>query len=77
MFLLEVLPVFLFDGMLQSFSPQLIYQNYETKLGHVRKEGEFHIHHNLHANHHYCHNKNYSTYSCLWDVLFQITWKAE
>jgi hypothetical protein len=77
MFLLEVLPVFLFNGMLPSFSPPLIYQNYETKLGHVRKEGEFHSHQNFHANHHYYHNKNYSTYSCPLDVLFMTTWKSE
>ena len=77
MFLLEILPVFLFNGMLPSLSPPLIWQNWDSKKAHVRKEGDFNGIGNFHANHHFYHTKNYSTYSCPLDVLFNTSLNME
>lgn len=77
MFLLEIFPVFFFKGMLPSFSPPMLYQNFESKQAHVRKEGDFHSLSNFHTNHHYYHTKNFSTFACPLDVLFKTTWNAD
>lgn len=78
MFLMEILPVYaLKDGLMPSFSPPLLWQYWDSKIAHVRKDDDHHSQGNFHANHHYYHTKNFSTYSCPLDVLFKTSWDAE